>query len=141
MNVGLNPGGKILGEGSFDKGVIAGSQSGYKDLGFMNLPRLRIRDLHGLPGIVDEQLFSSPVNLSEAGSKLLGPVMVNPAKLTILVALRILLLVLLPEKLKRPPLLLQLLVKILRGRHLTLFLNNRMRGRKKKMLQRGFIQL
>jgi hypothetical protein len=141
MNMGLNPGGEILRESGLRKGVIAGSQSGHKDLGFMDLPGLVVGDFHGLPGVIDEQLFSSPIFLAKAGIQFFGPLMVKTAELAVLVPLEILLLVFMPEKLKRHPFLLQLLMKILQGRHLTLFLRNTMNGREQPMLQRGLIKL
>ena len=100
MNMGLNPGGEILREGGFGKGIIAGPQGGHKDLGLMDLSGLGIGDLHGLPGIIDEELFSGPIFLAKAGIELFGPLMVEAAELTVLVPLGILLLVFMPEKLK-----------------------------------------
>jgi hypothetical protein len=140
MSMGLNPGGKVLGQGSLRKGVIAGSQSGHKDLGLADLPRLRIDDLHRLSGIIDEELFSSPIVLTETGIQFFGPLMVETAKLAILVPFWILLSILMPEQLKCHSLLLQLSMKILWGRHLPLFLRNRMERREEPMLQGGFVQ-
>jgi len=140
MNVGLNPGREVLGEGSLRKGVIAGSQGGDEDLGLVDLSGLRIRDLHRLSGIVDEKLFSRPIFLTKAGIQFFGPLMVETAKLAVLVPFRILLFIFMPEQLKCYPLLLQLLMKILRGRHLPLFLRNSMEGREKPMFQGSFVQ-
>jgi hypothetical protein len=140
MNVGLNPGGKVLGEGSLRKGVIAGSQGGYEDLGLVDLPGLRINDLHRLSGIIDEEFLSGPIFLTKAGVQFFGPLMVETAELAVLVPFRILLFIFMPEKLKRHSLLLQLLMKILRGRHLPLFLRNSVEGREEPMFQGSFIQ-
>jgi hypothetical protein len=106
MRMGLNPGGKILREGGLGKGIIAGSQSRHKDLSLVDFSGLRIDDLHRLSGIVDEKFLSGPIFLSEAGIELLGPLVVEATKLTVLVSLRTLLLVLMPEKLKGNPFLL-----------------------------------
>jgi hypothetical protein len=106
MNVRLNPGREILRQGSLRKGIIAGSQSGYKDLSLVDLSGLRVGDLHRLSGIVDKELLSSPVFLVETGIELLGPLVVAVAKLTVLVSLRTFLLVFMPEKLKGNPFLL-----------------------------------
>ncbi len=38
MDMGLNPGGQILGQGSLCKGVIAGPEGCYEDLSFSELP-------------------------------------------------------------------------------------------------------
>jgi hypothetical protein len=96
----LNPGGQILGKGSLRKGIVAGPQGGHKDLSCMDLSGLGICDLHRLPGVIDEELFSGLVNLSETGVELLCPLMINSAKLTVLVAIKVLLFILMPEKLK-----------------------------------------
>jgi len=140
MHMGLNPRGEVLGEGGLRKGVITGSQSSYKDLGLVDLPGLMICDLHRLPSIVDEELFSGPIILAKTGIQLLGPLTVETAELAVLVPFRIPLLIFMPEKLKRHPFLLQLLMKILRGRHLTLFLRNSMETRKEPMFQGSFVQ-
>ena len=72
----------------------------------MDLSGLGVGDLHRLPGIIDKEFLSGPIFLVEAGIELLGPLMVEAAKLTVLVPIRILLLVFMPEKLKGDPLLL-----------------------------------
>jgi hypothetical protein len=66
----------------------------------MDLAGFGIRDPHGLPGIVDKELFSGPVFLTEAGVKLFGPLTVDAAELAVLISLRVLLLVFMPQKLK-----------------------------------------
>jgi hypothetical protein len=106
MDMGLNPGGEILREGGFCKGIIAGSQSRHKDLSRVDLSSLRIGDLHRLPGIIDKEFLSGPIFLVEAGIELFGPLVVEAAKLTVLVPLGTLLLVFMPEKLKGDSLLL-----------------------------------
>jgi hypothetical protein len=106
MDMGLNPGGEILREGGLCKSIIAGSQSRHKDLSFQDFSGLGIRDLHGLPGIVDKEFLSGPIFLVEAGIELLGPLMIEVAELTVLVPFRILLFVFMPEKLKSDPFLL-----------------------------------
>jgi hypothetical protein len=106
MNMGLNPGGEILREGGLRKGIITGSQSCNKDLSLVDLSSLRIGDLHRLSSIIDEELLSSPIFLVKAGFELLGPLVVEVAKLTVLIPLRTLLLVFIPEKLKGDPFLL-----------------------------------
>ncbi len=58
MDMGLNPVGKLLGEGGFCEGIIAGSQSYHKNLDFSDLSGIGGRDLHGLPGIVNKEFFS-----------------------------------------------------------------------------------
>lgn len=103
MNMRLNPGGKILREGGFGEGVIAGPQGGYKDLSLMDLSRFRIDDGDRLPGIIDEELLSGSIFLPEAGIKLLGPLMVEMAELIVLVPVRMLFFVFIPEKLKGHP--------------------------------------
>jgi len=98
-------------------------------------------DLHGLAGVIDEELFSGPIFLPKAGVQFFGPLMVKTAELAVLVPFEILLLVFMSKKLKRHPFVLQLLMKILRGRHLTLFLRNTMHEREQPVLQRGLIKL
>jgi hypothetical protein len=100
-----------------------------------------IDDLDGLTGIIDEELFSGPVFLAKTGIEFPGPLMVEAAELTVLVALRIGFLVLQPKKLKRNTLFLQLLVKILRGRHLAFLLRHRGCNRKQSRLQGAFIEV
>ena len=74
MDVGLNPGGKILGRGGFGKGVVAGAQGGHKEIGFSGLAGEGIVDGDGLAGIIDEELFSGPVFLTKTDVELFGPI-------------------------------------------------------------------
>jgi hypothetical protein len=104
VDVGLNPGREILREGRLSEGVIAGSQRRHKDLNRVDLPSLGIRDLHCLPGVIDKELLSGPILLVEAGIELLGPLVIEAAKLTVLVPLRRLLFVFMPEKQEGDPL-------------------------------------
>jgi len=90
--MGLNPGREILGEGGLRKGVVADSHGGHKDLGLLDLPGLGVGDLHGLPSVIDEQLFSGPIFLVKAGIEFFGPLMVKTAELAVLVPFEILLL-------------------------------------------------
>jgi hypothetical protein len=129
MNMGLNPGGKLLRESGFCEGIIAGSQGGHKNLDLLDLSGLGVRDLHGLTCIVDEELFSGPIVLTETEIQLSDPLLVVVAEPAVLVALGIGLLVLVPQKLKGHTLFLQLLIKVLHGRHKTLFLINTRDGR------------
>jgi hypothetical protein len=107
----------------------------------MDFSGLRIDDLHGLSGIVNEELLSGPIFLTEAGIELFGPLVVAATKLTVLVSLRTLLLVFMPEKLKGHSFLLQLLMERLHRRHLALFSGDQRDNRKKSMLQSGLIHL
>jgi hypothetical protein len=106
VDVGLNPGREILREGGLREGIIAGPQGGHEDVGRVDLSGLGIGDLQGLAGIVNGELLSGPIFLAQARIELFSPLMVETAKLTILVALGELLLVFVPEKLKGDALLL-----------------------------------
>ena len=64
------------------------------------LPGITIYYGYGLAGIIDKELFSSPVLLSESNIKLFDPLAVMIAELTVLVAFRICLFVLVPQQLK-----------------------------------------
>jgi hypothetical protein len=79
--------------------------------------------------------------LAKTGIKLLRPLVVDATELTILVAVRIALLVLIPEELEGHSLFLELLVEVLHGRHLALLGGDRNPGRKESMFQGGFIQI
>jgi hypothetical protein len=141
MDMGLNPGGKLLGQGGFGEGIIAGSQGGHKDLHLLDLSGFEICDLHGLPGIVDEELFSGPVFLTETEIQFLDPLLVVVAEAAILVAVWIGFFVLVPQKLKGHALSLELLIKVLHGGHLALFLSNTRDGRIKPVLKGSVIEL
>jgi len=94
-----------------------------------------------LPSIVNEELFPSSVLLTKTGVELISPFVVEATELTILVAIRIALLVLIPEELQRHSLFLELLVKVLQGRHLALLGGDRNPARKESMFQGNFIQV
>ena len=66
----------------------------------MDLAGFGIRNPHGLPGIVDKELFFGPVFLTEAGVEFFGPLTVVAAELAVLISLRVLLIVFMPQKLK-----------------------------------------
>jgi hypothetical protein len=66
----------------------------------MDLPGLVVGNLHGLPSVIDEQLFSGPIFLAKAGIQFFGPLMVKTAELAVLVSFEILLPIFMPEKLK-----------------------------------------
>jgi len=57
----------------------------HEDLEITDLSGFGIRDLHGLAGIVDEELFSGPIFLAKTGIELLSPLVIEATKLTILV--------------------------------------------------------
>jgi hypothetical protein len=139
MDVGLNPGGKILGDSGLSKGVIACSQSGYKDLGFGDDPGRGINDRHRLPGIINKEFFSGPIFLTERRVKSLSPLVVQVAELAVLVTIGIGLPIFVPKKLKSYSFPLQFLVKIFHRRHLAFFWSNARQRRKEKVLQRVFI--
>jgi hypothetical protein len=141
MDMGLNPGGKFLREGGFGEGIIAGSQGGYKNLNLLNLSGFGVCDLHGLPCIVDEELFSGPIFLTETEIQFLDPLLVVVAETTVLVAVGIGFLVLVPQKLKGHALFLELLIKILHGGHLALLLSDRRDGRIKLVFEGSFIEV
>jgi hypothetical protein len=124
MDMGLNPGRKLLGAGGFGEGIIAGSQGRHKNLDLSDLPGLRIRDLHGLPRIVDKEFLSGPIVLTETEIQFLDPLRVVVAEPTILVTIGIGFLVLVPQELKGYTLFLHLLIKVLHGRHLMLLLSD-----------------
>ena len=141
MDMGLNPGGEILREGGFCEGIIAGSQGGYKNLNLLNLSGFGVRNLHGLSCIVDEELFCGPIFLTQAEIQFLDPLLVVVAEPTVLVAVGIGFLVLVPQKLKGHALSLELLIKVLHGGHLALFLSNTRDGRIKPVLEGSVIEL
>jgi hypothetical protein len=141
MDMGLNPGGKLLRQRGFGEGIIAGSQGSHKNLDLLDLSSLGVRDLHGLPCVVDEELFSGPVFLAEAEIQSLDPLLVVVAETAVLVAVGIGLLVLIPQKLKGHTLSLQFLIKVLHGGHLTLFLSDTGDGRIKLAFEGSLIEV
>jgi hypothetical protein len=141
MNMGLNPGGKLLREGRFCIGIIAGSQSGHKNLDFLDLSGVRVRNLHGLSCIVDEELFSGPIFLTETEIQFLDPLLIVVAEPTVLVALGIGFLVLVPQKLEGYTLFLQFLIKVLHRGHLALFLSDTGDRRIKLLFEGSFIKV
>jgi hypothetical protein len=92
-----------------------------------------------LPGIVNKELFSSPIFLTEIRVKSLGPLVVQVTELAVLVTLGIGLPIFVPKELKGYSFPLQFLVKIFHRGHLAFFLSNARQRRKEKVLQRVFI--
>ncbi len=135
MDMGLNPGGKILGDSGLRKSIIACSQGCHKDLYFGDDTGGGIHDRHRLPGIVDKELFTRPILLTQRRIEPFSPLAIESAELAILVTVRMVLLILVPKELKGDALLFQFLVKILHGRHVTFFLSNTRQRREQKALQ------
>lgn len=138
VDMGLDPGGEILGEGGLSEGVVGG----HEDLSFRDDASWGINDRdRSTRRIVDKELLSAPVFLTKAGIQLFGPLMVEVAELAVVAAVGIDLLLLVPQKLKSNALFLHLTVKVLHGRHLTFLLTHRGWNRKQLMLQGGFIEV
>jgi hypothetical protein len=141
MDMGLNPGGKSLREGRLCESIIAGSQGGHKNLDFLDLSGFGVRDLQGLPCIVDKELLSGSVFLTEAEIQFLDPLLVVIAEPAVLVAVGIGFLILVPQELKGHALLLELLIKVLHGGHLALFLIHREDRGIKLVLEGSFVKV
>jgi hypothetical protein len=101
VHVRANPVLQLLAPGSFSVGVVAGSQDGDKQRGFMNGAILRIVDGNPGAGPVYKQLLSRVVLLSHHQVALLLPLLIVITKPAITVALGMPGPVFFPEQLQR----------------------------------------
>ena len=97
-DMGADPVLKALAGGGLDIGITACTQYGDKDLSVADCAGCRIDDINGLAGIVNEQLFSCPMFMAHGNIQAGGSVTVTVAEPAVLIAVRVLLLVLLPEQ-------------------------------------------
>jgi hypothetical protein len=79
--------------------------------------------------------------LSEADIQFINPFLVTLTELTVLIPSWIRLFIFAPEKLKGDAFLLELLVKIVQGRHPTILWSDGLSGRKKKVLKLSIIEI
>lgn len=75
-----------MGETGLGKGIIAGPQSGHKEIGGLGFAGERVLEGDCLAGIIDEEFFSGPIFLTQANVELLDSSAVKPTKLAVLVA-------------------------------------------------------
>jgi hypothetical protein len=54
MGMGANPGREILREGGLREGIMAGTEGGHKEIGFLDLSCKGILNRNGLTGIIDK---------------------------------------------------------------------------------------
>src|SRR3990172_8305751 len=108
--MGRDPAFNTLIPRGFHISIVAGSQNSHEDLSLPNLTRLRVCDGHGLSGIIDKQLLSRFVLLSQIDLKVLLPMIVMVIKLASLVAIRVYIFIFLPKQLHRDTFLFQLLM-------------------------------
>jgi hypothetical protein len=141
VDMGFDPGGKVLGQGGLRKGIIAGSQGGHEDVGRVDLSGLGIGDFHRLSSIIDEELFSGPIFLTQTEIQFVDPVLIVITEPAVLVAVRIGFLVFVPQKLEGYAFFLQLLIKVLHGGHGTLLLSDTGNRRIKPAFEGSFIKL
>ena len=139
--MGHDPLGQTLRPGGFHVGVVARAQHGDKDLGLPHLARGPRYDRHRLPGIIHEHLLAGLVGLPHPDVQAARPAAIMLAKLGVLVALRVLLLVLLPQKLERDALALEFLMNPFPIRQGTFASRCRYRGLEQERLQLTFIQV
>jgi len=101
VNMGSDPEREFLGRGGLCKGVAAGAEGGDKDLSLGDFSGVRIDDGNGLSAVVDKELLSGPMLLSERDIELVSPLPIEVAELAVLIPVRIGLLVFVPEELER----------------------------------------
>ncbi len=89
---------QFLRPGGLGEGVAGGAQDCNENLGLTDFTSLPLDDWHGLPGVIDEQLFSSAMFLAHDHVDLGGPEAVVLAEPAVLEALRVSESILLPEQ-------------------------------------------
>ena len=94
---GADPVGKCLCPGGFSIAIIRSAEHRHKYLSIAHFGTLKIVYANGHAGIVNKHLFASHVVLSHDCVDGLCPAAVQFTKLTVLVALRMLLLIFLPQ--------------------------------------------
>jgi hypothetical protein len=99
-NMGAYPVLKTLTGRGFSIGIAAGTKHGYKDLGLVDCTGRSVNYINSLTGIVNEQLFPCPVFMTHDNIETGCPVTVTVAEPAVLVAIRVLLFVLLPEQIE-----------------------------------------
>lgn len=97
-DMGADPIRQALRPRGLGKGVVAGAKHGHKDLGLANLAAERVLDGKGLAGVVDESLFPGQMDLAHGWLEFADEGAVAVTETTVLQAVRMLRLVLLPEQ-------------------------------------------
>jgi len=139
--IGLDPGGKIFGEGRPCKGVAAGAQGGDKKTRFSGLSGHRICYRSRLAGIIDKELFPGPVGLAKTEIELVAPLMVPLAELAVLISVRIGLAIFQPQQTEGDTLASQLLAEVLHRRQTPLPGRLFRRRRKQNGFQPAVVQI
>ena len=140
-DMGLDPGGKILGESGPGKRVAAGAQGGDKQARLSGLSGNRIRYGDRLAGIIDKEFFPGPVGLAKADIELAAPLMVPLAELAVLIPVRVGLAVFQPQQTEGHPFAGQFLADVLHRRQSPLPGQLFRRGRKQQSLQTTVVQI
>jgi len=125
-----DPVGQTLAPRRLREGVAAGAPHRHEHLRLPHLARARVDHRHRRAAIVDEQLLSGPVHLAHAQVQLATPRPVQVAEPAVLVTIRMLLPILLPDQGKRHVPTLELLVHRRPVRLRTLGLHRRSAGRR-----------
>ena len=115
-DMGGDPVGQFLGPSGLHVGVVAGPQHRHEDLGLSHFAGFAIHHAHRHSGVVHEHLFTGLVGLPHHRLQGFRPSVVMLAELGVLVALRVGLLVLLPQKLEGDAFLFEFLVEVLKVR-------------------------
>lgn len=97
-SVRAQPVGQFLRPGGLGKRIAGRSEHGNEDLGLADFAGSPVDDRHGLPGVIDEQLFAGTMLLAHDHINLGGPEAVVLAEPAVLEALRMGESVLLPEQ-------------------------------------------
>jgi len=136
-----DPGGEILGEGGLCECVVAGTEGGDENLSLHALASGAVYDGDSLAGVINKELFPGPVFLTEGDIELFDPLAVTVAELAILISLGVVPFVLVPQKLEGDSFSLELLEKVVHGRHVAPLLRDRkLVVREKKSLKAGIIE-
>ncbi|OPY13118.1 MAG: hypothetical protein A4E69_01825 [Syntrophus sp. PtaB.Bin138] len=111
-DIGVDPGGEILGNTCPGKGIVAGAEGGNKEIGVYGFSCQRISNRNRLAGVIKKEFFSRPVGLAKADIQLVAPLVVMVTELAVLIAIRVDLPVFQPQQPEGHPFAGQLLTEI-----------------------------
>ena len=140
MDMGIYPGRQVLSHTGLCEGITAGPEGGQKNLCISDLTSSGVYYGDGVACIIHKQFFSGPVFLPEGQVQFFHPFAVKMAELAVLISMRVCLLVLIPEELKRNAFFLQFLVEVLHVRGLAFGVHPLSLDREKQMLKGRIIQ-
>ena len=140
-DIGLDPGGKILGKRSPGKRVAAGAQGGDKQARLAGLSGNRIHYRDRLASIIDKELFPGPMRLAKAHVEFAAPLVIMETKLAVLITFGVGRFVFQPQKPERHRFTGQFFVNISHVQRTPLLGTLRRRRWKQKGFQPAVVQI